>query len=60
MLLVRMWVRDTLIGGYADLATANVRTPWDVLAVFLLFFVAALATVGWMIRRLVVEGRRPQ
>jgi hypothetical protein len=59
MLLVRTWVRDTLIGGYADLANANVRTPLDVLAAFLLFFVAALVTVGWMIRRYVVEGRRP-
>ncbi len=60
MLLVRTWVRDLRIGGYADLAAANVRTPWDVLVVFLLFFVAALATVGWMIQRFVAEGRRQE
>jgi hypothetical protein len=58
MLLVRSWIRDLLIGGSADLANANVRTPWDVLVVFLLCFVAALVTVGWMIRRFSVEGRK--
>jgi hypothetical protein len=58
MLLVRAWIRDALIGGLAQLDTAPVRTQWDVLAVFLLFFVAALATVIWMFRRLAVEGRR--
>jgi hypothetical protein len=59
MILVRSWVRDLAIGRLADLGSAAVRTPWDVLAVFLIFFVAALGTVGWMIRRYLVEGRRP-
>jgi hypothetical protein len=59
MILVRSWVRDIAIGQLAGLDSTPVRTQWSVLVVFLLFFAGALVTVGWMIRRYVVEGRRP-
>jgi hypothetical protein len=57
MILVRQWVRDLQIGSLAGLDQAAVRTQWTVLPIFLLLFVAVAVTVGWMIRRLVVEGR---
>jgi hypothetical protein len=57
MVLVRQWVRDIQIGALAGLDQAEVRTQWSVLLIFLLLFVAVIGTVGWMIRRLVIEGR---
>lgn len=55
MILVRLWVRDMLIGGLAQLGSAPVRTQWSVLPLFLVLFVATLATLAWMIRAYVVE-----
>lgn len=57
MVLVRQWVRDLQIGATAGPDQAAVKTQWSVFPIFLLLFVAAIATVGWMIRRLVVEAR---
>jgi hypothetical protein len=55
MILVRMWVRDAMIGGLAALDRAEGRTQWSVLPLFLLLFLATLATLAWMIRAYVVE-----
>lgn len=57
MILVRQWVRDLQIGGLAGIEQAEVKTQWSALPVFLILFVAALVAIGWMIHRLVAEGR---
>ncbi|MDM7914423.1 MAG: hypothetical protein ACE15D_18375 [Candidatus Eisenbacteria bacterium] len=58
MVLVRSWVRDAMLGPSAGLGELTVQPQWEVLAIFLVLFLGALATLGWMIRRFLKEGKR--
>lgn len=58
MLLVRNWTREMRIGALAGLDEMQIRTQWSVLVIFLLLFVGALGTMGWMIRRFLAEKPR--
>jgi len=61
MVLIRSWVRDLEIGGVAGLDAAPVDTQWSVLLLFLILFIGGIITVGWMIRRWMLEGEhRPE
>ena len=55
MIVLRDMVRNLYLAPFVKLQAFPVKTQGDVLALFLLLFIAGLATVGWMILRVVRE-----
>jgi hypothetical protein len=55
MIPLRHLVRGFYLGPYVRPQNFPAETQGDVLAIFLVLFVAGLATVGWMILRVVRE-----
>jgi hypothetical protein len=54
----RQWVQNTELSRYLDVATEPVRMEWSPLILFLLLFVAGLAVVIWLLRRIIEVNRR--
>lgn len=59
MVLLRDMVRGLYLAPYLRLQGLPVQTQAEVLLLFLLLFVAGLATVGWMLLRVIREQAHP-
>lgn len=53
----RQIVQNAEIGKFLDVSAGKVATHWSPMILFLLLFVAGLAVVVWMIRKVVEESR---
>lgn len=54
----RQWVQNTELSRYLDVAAEPVRMEWSPLILFLLLFVAGVAVVIWLLRRIIEVNRR--
>jgi hypothetical protein len=58
MVTTRHTIRLIELGDRIDLASVPIRPPWDVFAIFLACFLAALALVAWMLKLFFHVGSR--
>jgi len=54
----RQWVQNTELARYLDVTAEPVRMEWSPLILFLVLFVAGLAVVVWLLRRIIEVHRR--
>jgi len=54
MIFVRDMVRTAYLQPHYRLSDLPVQPQWGIIALFLLLFVAGLATLGWMLRKLAI------
>lgn len=55
----RQVVQNAELGRFLDVSAEPVNTQWSPLIVFLVLFVAGLATIAWMVTRVVAATRKP-
>lgn len=56
MVFVRHTLRLVHLGSELDLGSVPIRPPWDVFALFLVCFVAAIGLVAWMLKLFFKQG----
>lgn len=57
MVLMRDVVRTGYLKPVFDTAQLQVAPQWDLIGIFLVLFVAGLATLAWMLRKVAASGR---